>query len=396
MKNKILVLLLFFSFWIRLFVSVSPFITLIDSEKVLSKNFQENKKFYCQDQGECSLNLAIAVYRLPTFLGFGSEAVIYWGKAVSVFAGFFFAYFCYLIFKKIFPKREKLSFLFLLMMSVNPEFVFLSRHYSGYLLGLFFLSAFWYLCFKIKDFRKGVIPAFFLLVLSVFTSNYLFVLVLISILVLFFIKVHSPKKRLVLSFLFLSIIGFMVLNKFFNYMPLKGSFGFFNDIGFINAINYSRGVELNFGFSQTARFLYNKSAFIIFWLSYFLKQFRLSDIFSLFEEGGHSSFLQNGPLLLIFTPFFLLGVFRLFAKLPLKKFLLGIGCLLAAGVPSSFLSTSFNQDLFVPALLIICVYSLMGLDFILNDKKIYWCFFYFLLAVNFFLTFGKIITDLYI
>lgn len=396
MKNKILILLLFFSFLIRLFVSFSPFITLIDSEKVLSKNFQENKNFYCQDQGECSLNLAIAVYRLPTFLGFGSEAVIYWGKAVSVFAGFFLVYFCYLIFKKIFPKKEKLSFLFLLMMSVNPEFVFLSRHYSGYLLGLFFLSAFWCLCLKIKDFRKSVIPAFFLLVLSIFTSNYLFVLVLISILALIFIKVHSPKKRLVLSFLFLSIIGFIVLNKFFNYMPLKRSFGFFNDIGFINAINYSRGVELNFGFSRAARFLYNKSAFIIFWLSYFLKQFRLSNIFSLFEEGGHSSFLQNGPLLLIFTPFFLLGVFRLFVKLPLKKFLLGIGCLLAAGVPSSFLSTSFNQDLFVPALLIICVYSLMGLDFILNGKKIYWCFFYFLLAVSFFLTFGKIIADLYV
>lgn len=161
-------------------------------------------------------------------------------------------------------------------------------------------------------------------------------------------------------------------------------FHFVKDPGVINAINASRGTELENHNPIRAKILYNKTFFGFYWLKLFVQQFSLSNIFGLTESINSFSTLNTLPLLIILAPFFIIGFlksFTLFDKL--KRWLI----LSAMIVPAIFSSlVEFDPLFFSYSLFIILVYSVLGIKLCLKTKQKF-SIFSILLLINLFLTY---------
>lgn len=385
--------LFFLAFLLRVWGVFSPSLGLGRAKSSLYA-LQPSENFVaCLKETDCFLPASYFLFRLPLYLGLTPQVVFYWAKGLSLFLGLAFLFILFQITKKAFPGQKILPLLLLFVLAVNPQFVFLSCFPTSFGLGLTaFLAAFWFLLARPLSFFSVLGVAFFS-GLTLFSSAFLWLPSGLILAVLLYLTRKEKRHFLIsiaLSFLLFS--SWLWLNKQTDFLPLKSSLAFFSDIGFINAINASRGTEREFGFPFLARALYNKAYFLVFWLSHFLGQYRLSNLFSIIEPSDSTLFLTK-PMLLVFTPFFVWGFLSSFGLLsfPVSSILLLF--LLLGGIPSSLASSFFYQLPFSLALIPIAFYTALGMTSILK-KSLWRRFFYLFCFLNLVFTYFKIFTEM--
>lgn len=228
----------------------------------------------------------------------------------------------------LFPKNRWLALWATFVIGISPWHVFLSRTVSG--ANLFFN---------------------------------LFLLGVWSFLVL------KAKKRFrtigILSFLIFFFFSLLIF-KYFSLPGVKQDFignylGFFTNPSILNSINQMRGENLQSGNVVLGALFYNKSFYLIQLIEGFLDHLKPSFYFA-FGDGNSLHGLSNfGPILFVFLPLFLLGVWFLFQKNELGQkrrpllvwFFLGI-------IPSALSYPSPNQEkliLVFPVLAILIGYA---------------------------------------
>lgn len=380
---------LILSFCLRTIGLFSSYFGLSKDEALLLNHLSDKTLTICENEGDCFLPVAAWFFRLPHFLGTAdSQSIIYWGRLSVLILSCLTLLIAY---------RLAGGEIFLLVLAFSPQLVFLGRFFSPLGLGLpLFLAAF-YLAWR---YRGGgwlsIFLTFSLIAAALFSSLYLFLPSLFLLPLVIFL-IFREKKKPFLRFFSLLLAFLTLLAAFFllhstGFLVLKRALGFFNDIGFINAINASRGAEQNFGYPLLGRILFNKLYFFVFWLGNFLSQYSLARIFSLVESGGFSTLIANGPMLLIFAPFFVWGLFKSFNLLSQKRAFFWLGFLLVAGVSSSLLASSFNQDAFTLALFPIAFYVALGVKELMR-KKLWKKIFLLLLVANLVISYFKIFND---
>jgi len=383
---------------LRLIGLFSPYFGLSGDEALLLRHLSVKTAVIGGNEGDCFLPLTAWFFRLPSFLGInGSQPIIYWGRFWVLILNCFSLFIIYCLMRFGEKDKKGLAEIFLLVLALTPQLVFLGRFFSPLGLGLPFLMAAFYLLLNNRNFCwLSVLGIFSLIAAALFSSLYLFLPSLFLLLLAVFLILKREKKPF-LKFLACLLALVTLLAVFFllrssSFLILKRVFGFFGDIGFINAINASRGIEQNFGHPLLGRILFNKLYFFLFWLGNFLGQYSLARIFSLVENGGFSTLIANGPMLLILAPFFVWGFLKSFSLLSRKKAFAWLGLLFFGGISSSLLGSSFNQDAFVLALFPIAFYIALAIREIMKKpvwKKVFLVF----LAVNLVVNYFKIFDD---
>lgn len=244
--------------------------------------------------------------------------------------------------------NQKLALLFALVLATTPHFVFLFRPDSFGLEHIFF----------------------FLSILS------------------FAIFLRSGRRlgKLVLGTGVVLALFYLL----FPLLPVLSDFHkiyFLKDPGVTNSINASRGEEIKYGIPVLARPFFNKGYFIIYWFSQYLKQYALSNVFSLIEVSTPSSNFPGTPSLLVFAPFFAYGLISSFRLLQYKRAGWLFFFLLLTGVPASLLAPPLFQEAFSFSLLIISFYVSLGiLRFVVNRRRL--SLFLLFLALNLAVTYS--------
>jgi len=375
----------------------SPYFGLSKDEALLLNHLPAQETVICENEGDCFLPFSAFVFRLPYFLGLkDSHRIIYWGRTISLLAGMIVLILGYRIVGFL-TKKADWPLFFLLVLGLSPQFIFLSRFISPLGLGLpFFLGAIYFLLNQENNKWLYTLLFFLFWGVSWLTSLYLFLPSLFLLLFSLYSLGGAKQKKFfwAIAFLFLGMTGFVwwQSSHIIDFLLLKKVFGFFSDIGFINAINSSRGNEIEFGHPLLARFLYNKLYFLIFWLSNFFGQYSLNKVFSLMEGTGASFLFDNTPMLLIFAPLFVWGLFKSFRLLSRRLAFFTLGFLLLAGISSSLLGSSFNQDAFTLVLLPIAFYISLALSE-MAKKKSWLTIFGIFLVINCLISYFKIFDD---
>lgn len=397
-QRKWLLALLVVSFILRAAGLFNPYFGLNQDEAVFLNHLSEKQLLVCENEGDCFLPVATWFFRLPHFLGFGGYwPIVYWGRLVALLLNFFTLLIAYRLVKAEEREMKGLREVYLLVLAFSPQLVFLGRFFTPLGLGLpFFLAAFYLLLFCRNRGWLSVFLTFFLIAAALFSSLYLFFPSVLLLFLAVFLTLSEKKKPALkifsLSLAFLVFLAALFWQRSTDFLVLKRALGFFSDIGFINAINSSRGIEQNFGHPWLGRVLFNKLYFFLFWLGNFCGQYSLARIFSLVESGGLSSLIANGPMLLVLVPAFVWGLLKSFNLLPQKKAITWLGLLFLGGISSSLLTSTFNQDAFVLALFPIAFYVALGV--VQLDKKPFWRkVFLFLLVVNLLVSYFKIFDD---
>ncbi len=271
-------------------------------------------------------------FKLPVYIYLTVPSVLIFGlnpfsvRLISILAGSLTPLIIYLIIKHLLPKNKLLPVLGMLIFSLSPGTIFLSRiALEANLFMFFFCLSFYFLLTKKYSWSS------FFYGISLFTYN---------------------SSRVLLPFYFIALIFFIVKNKFhlkkyfYQFLPftLLVSLAVFQtldqsgqaryqwvsilDSGSINQINELR---------QTyPRFLVNKATYFTFFAAKnYLNHFNPSYLF--FNGGSNYQFsLPNfflfSPLLM---PLFFLGIFFLIKNIHQNKFKLILFWLLISPLPSS-------------------------------------------------------------
>jgi len=386
------------SFGLRAVGLFNPYFGLSQDEALFLNHLSDKAVTICENEGDCFLPLSAWFFRLPHFLGTaGPQSIIYWGRLSTLIFSCLTLLIAYRLVRAEKEERKGLGEIFLLILAFTPQLVFLGRFFSPSGLGLpLFLAAFYLVWRRRNGGWLSILLIFSLIAGALFSSLYLFLpslfLLLLAIFLIFQEKKKLPLRSFSFLLVFLTLLATFFLLRSNNFLVLKRTSGFFNDIGFINAINASRGIEQNFGYPLLGRILFNKLYFFIFWLANFWGQYSLARIFSLVESGGFSTLIANGPMLLVFAPFFVWGLLKSFNFLPPKKAFVWLGLLFLGGISSSLLASAFNQDAFVLALFPIAFYVALGIVQ-LGKKPFWWKVFLFFLGINLLISYFKIFDD---
>jgi len=354
----------------------------------------------CHSRGDCFLPASLLLINLPRHLlriG-GTIDVFYWERIMMLTLGMISLFSLWKIASILFPKQQLLQRLFLAVLAINPQFVFVNRFITpiGIAFSLAGLGS-WLLLEGGKNERKrGWIAAGLLvLLMAMFSSLQAFLVVW---LILLLITAGLKSKKVDVKTLVGVLAGSMFLWLFYLYshhlLTIRRIMPFLEDPGVINAINASRGTEINFGIPKLARILFNKGYYLIFWLARYWRQFSLSNIFSLVENSQSSLIIAAPPMLLFFAPFFVIGLFNSFRLMSRGKSWGLLAITLVLAIPTSFYQNFFHQDLFVFALLPISFYVALGLK-LMEKKKAWKWFLASLLVVNVVISYYKINRDFF-
>lgn len=173
---------------------------------------------------------------------------------------------------------------------------------------------------------------------------------------------RNQKKLLISICLFL--VSIVIL--FIQIYQSKTLFPFIKDPGVINAINASRGTEIKNNNPLLGKVLYNKSFYIFYWLKLYLKQFSLDNLFGLAESISSTHSLNTLPLLLVYVPFFVSGLFNSFKELPKSKAKFLFISLLVTGILSSF--TRYTPLFLAYLIIIVLIYTGLGIARLINNR----------------------------
>lgn len=179
---------------------------------------------------------------------------------------------------------------------------------------------------------------------------------------LFFVLKRRKKDRLVI--LISSLLLLFVFLLLVDYLRLPGArqdlldnhLGFFTDPTVINSVNQMRGENLSFGNPWLGKLFYNKTFYLVRLMKIFFDHLKPTFYF-LVGDGLPRHGLSNfGPLLAVFLPLFLVGVWSLFRKKELSgiKWWL-IACFLLSLLPSLFSLHSPDQEKLVLSLPVLAI-----------------------------------------
>lgn len=377
--NKILlVLILFFSFLVRIY----------SLEKIPpSLNWDEVSHGYNaysiiktgKDEWGITLPLifrAYGDYKLPFYIYLTTIPVFFFGltnfsvRLISVLSGAGLVLLAYLIAQKI-TQNKKISLMAGFLTAISPWGLFVSRIAveANLCAFLFAFGIFSFLCWQESKEKKWLIWTVITWGLSVYTYNSARVLVPLFLLLLVFVVLRQQKaKQLVLPgfiiLLFLIPITFQFLDQSgsarYNLVSLV-------DQGTVNQIIEKRNIsQLPVSIN---RFIYNRPSFFIFQAvkNYFKN---LSPRYLFFYGGSHYQFSlpDNELLYLVTAPFLLLGLVKLL--LDKKK----SGKLLIVWFFLSFVPSAITKDaphalrtiLILPSPMII---SAIGVDYLVKFLK---------------------------
>ena len=225
--------------------------------------------------------------------------------------------------RHFFPGNKWLANWAALVLAISPGLIFLSRTSSYITLFLnLVLSGFWLFLFleKRKAFKQRsflVILVFLLLLLTVFSYT----------------QTTNWQQDLFHKHL-----------------------GFFTNPAVINSINQMRGENLLSGNPLLGKLFYNKSFYLVQLIKVFFDHLKPSFYFLTGDKNPLHGLSNFGPILPIFLPLFLVGIWFLFKKSDLKRVRrwLMIGFLLAT-IPSLMDYPSPNQEKLVLVLPILAV-----------------------------------------
>ena len=250
---------------------------------------------------------------------------------LSVISVIIFFYFSFLIVKKYFKKETAIVFLIILI--INPFIWFLIIANTGML----------------------------------FVLSYIFLLLFLSL------RAGIKNKLYGIFCLVTGLIAALV----FWYFATNISFTtFISDPGVINAINSVRGDQLKFSSDITAKLLFNKIHYFVFWFSQFVKQYSFSNLFSLTGDVKEKVF-STTPFLLVFAPFFVYGFIKSFNKLKLKKAIALTVLMLIGGIASSFSINMMDYSLFSFSFPLVAVFIALGINWLIRSRKSAYIFFRF-------------------
>lgn len=256
--------------------------------------------------------------------------------------GFFF------VCRYLFPKNKWLAVWAVLVLALSPGLIFLSRtsSYSLLLLNLILLFLWLFLFLKKRKAFKTI-----------------GVLAIIVFLMIVF-----------MAFGYWRAIGWQqdLLHK---------RLGFFTNPAIINSINRMRGENLLAGNPLLGKLFYNKSFYLIQLIKQFFDHLKTNFYFLTGDRNPLHGLSNFGPILTVFLPLFLVGVYSLFKDKKLKNlrwilvawFLLGM-------IPSVLNHPSPDQEKLV---LIYPVFAIL-ISYVASQlKKYQLIIFSFLLALNF-------------
>lgn len=354
----------------------------------------------CHSQGDCFLPASLLLINLPRHLLslVGATDVFCWGRILMLTLGMISLFSLWKIASILFSRQQLLQRLFLAVLVINPQFVFVSRFITstGIAFSLTGLGSWLLLEGGRNERKKGWTTAGLLALLMAMFSSLQAFLVVWSILLLITAGLKSKKVdvKILVGALMGSILLWLLYLRGYHLLTIKRIMPFLEDPGVINAINASRGTEINFGTPKLARILFNKSYYLMFWLARYWGQFSLGNIFSLVENSQSSLIIAAPPVLLFFAPFFVIGLFNSFRLMNRRKSWGLLAITLVLAIPTSFYRDPFYQDLFIFALLPISFYVALGLK-LMEKKKAWKWFLVSLLMVNIVISYYKINRDFF-
>lgn len=233
---------------------------------------------------------------------------------------------------QLFPKKRWLVFWSVLVMAINPWAVFLSRTTSG-----------------------------------------IFLLFNLSLLILWLFLILAYKRHLKILTILLIGIFLIFLSITISYWRLPGAkqdfinrnFGLFANPSILNSINQMRGENLKFGNPILGKLFYNKTFYAVKFFEKAAQHFGPRFYFAAGEGNPLHGLSNFGPILVVFLPLFLIGIWHLFKTKELSKYKTWLLILFFFGILLSvFDSNAFNQEKLVfvfPVMAILIGYAISRL-----------------------------------
>jgi hypothetical protein len=230
---------------------------------------------------------------------------------------------------QLFPKKKWIVFWSVLVMAINPWSVFLSRTTSEIFLlfNLFLLISWLFLVLVYKRYLKALT----ILLIGIF-------LIFLSITISYW-RLPAAKQDFI--------------NK---------NFGFFTNLSILNSINQMRGENLNFGDPILGKLFYNKTFYALKFFEKTAQQLNPQFYFAAGEGNPFHGLTNFGPILVVFLPLFLFGIWHLFKTKELSKYKKWLLILFFFAILlSAFDSHIFNQEKLVfafPVMAILIGYAI--------------------------------------
>lgn len=248
--------------------------------------------------------------------------------------------------RRLFPEKKHLDLFVGLVFAVNPWGVWLSRVVSHEILA--FTLIIWGVYFLLDRNRMAYLGAF-LLILALLSSKVSIFLIPGLLLVLFFYQV---KVKVLVPVLFGWIaVLFLLFTTLDGFLDIKtNDFSLFNEVGYTNSINTLRGNEIYGGNPILGKLFFNKSFYLVKILDNFLSQLDPSYIFARGDTNSLHGISNFGPILLVFFPFFIYGVWTVCNSRFQKNTFLILSWLILATLPALFLVHPLQTNKFLLAL----------------------------------------------
>lgn len=271
-------------------------------------------------------------YKLPVYFYLTSASVAVFGltefatRFPTAIFGVFSVIATYLVVKKIFDEKTALLAAFLL--TISPFHIFVSRHALESAVPIFFnLMA---VLFFIKSFdnKKMIIvsTALFAFNLYIYRSVWIFVPVyLIALLVLFNKEIKKNLKNFIIASGMFAILSFPIIMTAFSPSGTSrlrqiGITSEFNMIGFVNDVNYQRGVCQDSLPYPICKIIYTKyTAVLTKYVSNYVSHFSPQLLFIYGSQDGEQMLKGRGFLYFIELPFILIAIVFLGARLKSKE-----------------------------------------------------------------------------
>lgn len=377
MKKRGILIILFLAILLRTAFVFSPYFGLNSYEKELLIGGLPS--ISCVFAADCGLPFYSGLIKsLSSALRVNANtALIFYGRGVSAVLGVVWIYLLYLVVRQKFSQKN--SMLFLLICAITPQFVMMSRFYTPVSLSFpLFIVSFYFLQKWFNNKKTTNLFAWILLFFFSCFSSLHFAITAIFILYIYFFLLTNKTKKIPFLLLVLVSAGWFFFSWHSTLLASNKIAPVISDPGVINAINASRGVQQGVSGSLVAKLLFNKSYFLVYWFSLFVKQYSLDNIFSLVEPSSSSLIFDAGPMLVLFVPFFVYGLLTSFKRTKIKPEKLFV-LFLFSGSTTAVLSLSFYQDLFLIPLVLIVFYSSLGAVRLIKTKSRAVVFAFFLL-----------------
>lgn len=200
-------------------------------------------------------------------------------------------------------------------------------------------------------------------------------LIIIPLLIIFMHKKFAIKRQLFITVIIVAFVLCMLWIPKISLLQDK-YINVFTEIGYINNLNELRGqYNANTTFLD-GRLLFNKSFFAVVALEKYLVHFNPS---YLFARGDGQYPGNTSPILLVYLPFVVIGLVRVFRKITKSANQLIVFWLAISALPGIFILQSPQNSTFIFALFPLAVCSALGIR---STKKIWHYIFFGLLCVN--------------